>query len=64
MGTMKIGEGTLTREAKKTSTNLKIEQRDKRKKIFHHSVPHFLLSSLREFRLQANDTNGLPRLRI
>ena len=29
---MKIGEGTLTREAKKTSTNLKIEQRDKKEK--------------------------------
>ena len=53
MGSMKIGEGTLAREAKKTFTNLKIEQRDKKEKIFfHHSVPHnFLLSSLREFRL-------------
>ena len=49
---MKIGEGTLTREAKKTFTDLKIEQRDKKEKIFHYSVPcNFLLSSLREFRL-------------
>lgn len=29
---MKIGEGTLAREAKKTFTNLKREQRDKKEK--------------------------------